>query len=130
MKKVVVQLEFEGGQIKKKAMGKVSKIKGVKSIAIGRDKKMTVIGDMDPVFVDKKLKTICSSKLVHLGPAEADDEVTTNNGGQGENGVQQAPAPAPAAVTTVIPPPQPHNPYFNYYQNLYYPPSAPPWPFY
>ncbi|XP_031109850.1 uncharacterized protein LOC116014008 [Ipomoea triloba] len=106
-------------------MGKVSKIKGVKCIEIGRDKKMTVIGDMDPVLVDKKLKTICSTKVVHVGPAEA--EVTTaNNGGQGGIGVQQA----PAAVTTVIPPLQPDNPYFNYYQNLYYPPSAPPWPFY
>nr|GMD90316.1 putative heavy metal-associated domain, HMA [Ipomoea batatas]GME07587.1 putative heavy metal-associated domain, HMA [Ipomoea batatas] len=97
----------------------------VKCIEIGRDKKMTVIGDMDPVLVDKKLKTICSTKVVHVGPAEA-EVTTTNNGGQGEIGVQQAPAPAPAALT----PPQPDNPYFIYYGNPYYPPSAPPWPFY
>ncbi|CAA2964039.1 heavy metal-associated isoprenylated plant protein 39-like [Olea europaea var. sylvestris] len=71
MKKVVLSLEFADEKIQKKAMKKVSGLSGVESIAMDlKDKKLIVTGDIDPVSVVDKLRKLCQTKIVSIGPAK------------------------------------------------------------
>ncbi|KAL2556133.1 heavy metal-associated isoprenylated plant protein 39-like [Forsythia ovata] len=71
MKKVVLKLEFADEKIKQKAMSKVSGLPGIESVAMDpKDKKLTVIGDIDPVSLVDKLRKICQTGIVSVGPAK------------------------------------------------------------
>ncbi|WOG90202.1 hypothetical protein DCAR_0209445 [Daucus carota subsp. sativus] len=70
-KKMVVKLEIYEDKEKTKAMNAVSRLSGVDSISIDmKDKKLTVVGDVDPVVLVKKLKKLCHAELLSVGPAK------------------------------------------------------------
>ncbi|CAK9185078.1 unnamed protein product [Ilex paraguariensis] len=52
-------------------MKKVSGLSGVDSVAMdSKDKKLTVTGDVDPVTLVAKLRKICSTEILSVGPAK------------------------------------------------------------
>ncbi|XP_011046035.1 PREDICTED: uncharacterized protein LOC105140765 [Populus euphratica] len=77
MKKIVLKVELHDEKAKKKAMKKVSGFSGVDSVSIDmNDKKMTVIGGIDPVYLVTKLRKLCRTEIDTVGPAKAPEKKT------------------------------------------------------
>ncbi|XP_074567613.1 uncharacterized protein LOC141824258 [Curcuma longa] len=70
-KKIVVKVELKDFKEKQKAMKAVSTLQGIDSIAIEmKDKKMTVIGEVDPIDIVGKLRKGWPTEIVFVGPKE------------------------------------------------------------
>ncbi|XP_054790718.1 heavy metal-associated isoprenylated plant protein 39-like [Prosopis cineraria] len=75
MKKIVLKVDFHAERIKQKATKTTSGISGVESVNVDtKDKKLTVMGDIDPVNVVGKLRKLCRTEIVSVGPAKESDK--------------------------------------------------------
>lgn len=71
MKKAVFKLDLDDEKSKTKAMRRVCGVPGVDSVSMDmKDMKMTVIGYIEPVQIVSRLRKICCTKIIAVGPAK------------------------------------------------------------
>ncbi|XP_026458531.1 heavy metal-associated isoprenylated plant protein 39-like [Papaver somniferum] len=71
MQKIIVSLDLQDDGCKQKVMKSVSGISGVDLVSIDmKDKKLTVIGDVDAILIVKKLRRHCHVRIDFVGPAK------------------------------------------------------------
>ncbi|KAI3860032.1 hypothetical protein MKX03_029901 [Papaver bracteatum] len=71
MQKIIVSLDLHDDRCKQKVMKSVSGISGVDLVSIDmKDKKLTVIGDVDAILIVKKLRRHCHARIDFVGPAK------------------------------------------------------------
>ncbi|KAL2550526.1 heavy metal-associated isoprenylated plant protein 39-like [Forsythia ovata] len=125
MKKVVLKLEFADEKVKQKAMRKVSGLSGLESIAMDpKDKKLTITGDIDPVAVVAKLRKLCPTEIVSVGPAKEPEKKKEEP--KKEEGKKDDGKKTDDKKKDVIQMPMAFHPYYHNQQPYYqqYPPPA------
>ncbi|KAL6544116.1 hypothetical protein OROGR_010613 [Orobanche gracilis] len=77
---MVLRIDVHDLKEKQIAMKAVSSLSGIEYLAVDmKEKKLTVIGDVDPVRVVGKLKKKWQTELLTVGPAEEPAEKTKDN---------------------------------------------------
>jgi len=70
MKKMVLKVAIEDEKRKRRAMRAVAAVEGVESVTVDmKERKITVIGEADPVDVAKKLMKLGFTELLSVGSA-------------------------------------------------------------
>ncbi|KAL7165435.1 hypothetical protein ACSBR2_041170 [Camellia fascicularis] len=73
--KVVLKLDVHDEKAKHKAMKTVTSLTGIDSIVMDmNEKKLTLIGDVDPVIVVSKLRKLCHTTVVTIEPEKKKDD--------------------------------------------------------
>ncbi|KAK6137391.1 hypothetical protein DH2020_028863 [Rehmannia glutinosa] len=71
LQKVVLKILIHDNKEKQKAMKAVSSLSGLESLAIDmKEKKLTVVGDVDPVEIVSKLRKSWHTEILTVGPAK------------------------------------------------------------
>jgi len=71
LQKMVLKWVTEDEKSKRKVMKAVAGVEGVESVAVDmKEKKITVIGEADPVFLTVKLRKFGFTELLSVGPAK------------------------------------------------------------
>ncbi|KAI3458093.1 hypothetical protein Pfo_014756 [Paulownia fortunei] len=116
-------------------MKKVSCLSGMESIALDpKDKKLTLTGNIDPVAVVAKLRKLCHTEIVSVGPPKEPEkkkeEPKKEEPKKGDDKKKDGPKEDAAQLLKAYQAYYQHPYYYHQYQPYQQPPAVAPPPYY